>query len=104
MESDLEIWDPKGPAPAKTLEINRVAYTLFPEELTELRKEIQHHPDLLLILHTQSDKDVYIQLAEIAAHCGIVLDGDYTQQDILKLCKLLTNNLMAKRVIVVNPP
>ena len=75
----------------------------FPEPLNQLRQEIDHHPDLLTILSIQSDKDVYIQISEIAAYCDIVLDGTYTRDDIVQLCELCVKRLQAKRTIMVLP-
>lgn len=75
----------------------------FPEDLNTLRQEIDNHPDLLVILSVQQDKDVYIQLAEIAAYCGIVLDGTYTRADLIKLCGIMVNHLQAKRIKIIMP-
>lgn len=75
----------------------------FPEPLNELRQEIDHHPDLLVLLAAQTDKDVYIQISEIAAYCDIVLDGTYTREDIIELCDLCCKRLREKRAIVVLP-
>jgi len=76
----------------------------FPEELNALRQEIDHHPDLKTILAGQADKDVYIQIAEIAAYCGIVLDGLYTREDLIGLCGKMVQHLQSKRAIIVLPP
>ena len=73
----------------------------FPEELIALRQEIDHHPDLLTILAGQADKDVYVQIAEIAAYCGIVLDGMYTRDDIIGLCDKCIKALQAKRISII---
>ena len=75
----------------------------FPEPLNQLRQEIDHHPDLLTILSIQQDKDVYIQISEIAAYCDIVLDGTYTRDDIVALCELCVKRLQDKRTIMVLP-
>ncbi len=76
---------------------------MFPEPLIALREEITKHPDLMVILATQQDKDVYIQISEIAAYCGIVLDGMYTREDIIGLCDKLVKQLQSKRCIIVLP-
>lgn len=86
------------------LNLKNPAYEFFPEELTDLHKEIQHHPNLLQILHDQADKDVYIQILEIAAYCKILVAGTYTRDDMLNLCKMLTTKLMSMRTIIVIPP
>lgn len=80
---------------------SRLQYEMFPEELIQLRVEIDHHPDLLAILHAQADKDVYIQICEIAAYCEIALDGTYTRDDIIRLCKICLDKLISKRTLIV---
>lgn len=80
---------------------SKLQHEMFPEELIQLRVEIDHHPDLLAILHAQADKDVYIQICEIAAYCEIVLDGTYTRDDIIKLCEICLKKLMSKRTLTV---
>lgn len=74
---------------------------MFPEPINALRQEIDAHPELLAILACQADKDVYIQLAEIAAYCGIVLDGLYTRDDLIGLCDKMVNVLKSKRVAII---
>lgn len=78
-------------------------YVYFPEEQIALVQEIQNHPDLLTILAVQQD-DPHLHIAEIAAYCGIVLDGTYTPDDINKLCDIMTRKLQSKRAIIVLPP
>lgn len=97
-------WDPHASPPIpKTLELKNPAYEYFPQELIDLRIEIQKHPILLKILHDQAEKDIYIQLMEIATHCGILVAGDYTQEDMLGLCRVMTNKLMSMRTIIILP-
>lgn len=80
---------------------SKLQYEMFPEELIQLRVEIDNHPDLLAILHGQADKDVYIQICEIAAYCEIVVEGTYTRADIIGLCKICLDKLMSKRTLIV---
>lgn len=80
---------------------SKLQFEMFPEELIQLRVEIDHHPDLRVILATQADKDVYIQISEIAAYCGIVLDGTYTRDDVINLCGLCLKKLISKRTLIV---
>lgn len=75
----------------------------FPEELNQLRVEINHHPQLLTILHAQHDKDVYIQICEIAAYCNILVDGTFTHADIVELCDMCRKKLQSMRTILVLP-
>lgn len=75
----------------------------FPESLQALTQEIYSHPKLLLILHNQPDKDVYMQLCEIAAYCDIVLEGDYSRDAVVKLAEKLTWELKKKNSILILP-
>ena len=83
--------------PSEKLDLKNPKYELMEQELQELNQEVAFHPDLQELLAQQSVKDVYIQLAEIASFCGVVLDGEYTKQDILQLCTLLTKKLYERR-------
>lgn len=101
---DPIIWNPrKEPERARTLNLKNPIIEMFPEELTDLHKEIHHHPKLLALLHGQPDKDVYIQILEIAAYCDIFVMGTYTRDDMLELCKKLTRKLQSSRTLVVVP-
>jgi hypothetical protein len=75
----------------------------FEQELIDLRKEIANHPDLMTILAVQSDTDIYVHIAEIAAYCQMVLDGTYSKEDVLKLCTIMTERLRNRRAIIVQP-
>lgn len=78
-------------------------YEFFPEALTALRVEIDNHPALLKILAAQEDKDVYIQISEIAAYCGIILEGVYTRDDVIRLADKLVWELKKKSSILILP-
>jgi hypothetical protein len=98
---------PRGSEQAKygeSLNLKNPAYDYFPQELIDLRLEIQKHPPLLKVMAEQEDKDVYIQILEIAAYCKILVAGEYTKDDMLELCKMLTQKLMSMRTIIVIPP
>ena len=79
----------------------KLKYELFPEPLNQLRIEIENHPDLLAILAVQQDKDVYMQICEISAYCGVVLSGDYTREDIIGVCQTCLDKLVSKRTLVI---
>ena len=77
---------------------------LFPQQLLELRQEASNPAHLELHKRLDgTDTDVYVQLAEIAAYCDIILDGNYTQGDVLQLCELLTKKLYQKRTQLILP-
>ncbi len=96
--------NPPQAKPGDTLNLKNPAFDYFPEELIDLRREIQNHPPLLKLLAEQEDKDVYIQILEIAAYCKILVAGEYTRDDMLNLCKMLTQKLMSMRTLVIIPP
>lgn len=73
----------------------------FEKELIDLRREIANHPDLLVILAGQTNTDIYVHIAEIAAYCDMVLDGTYSMEDVLKLCVIMTERLINRRTIIV---
>lgn len=81
----------------------RLAIELFPQEILDLHTEVRKHPDLLQKLYDQDNKDVYIQLLEIATHLNIYVEGTFTREDILALCKMLTAKLYERRSIIVMP-
>ena len=78
-------------------------YEFFPESLQALRVEIDNHPKLLKLLHDQPDKDVYMQICEIAAYCDIVLEGDYTKDDMIRLADKLVWKLKSKNSGIILP-
>lgn len=73
----------------------------FPDEIIDLHTEVRKHPTLMKLLHDQENKDVYIQLLEIASYCGIVVSGDYSHSQILKLCENMTKQLYVRRTGIV---
>jgi len=75
----------------------------FPQQVLDLHTEVRKHPDLLQKLHDQENKDVYIQILEVATHCGIFVAGTYTRDDMLNLCEMLTKKLYSMRSIIVLP-
>jgi hypothetical protein len=81
----------------------RYILQFFPESLQELRVEIAYHQVLQQRLHDQEDKDIYIQLSEIAAHCGMLLEGTYTRADVLELVDVMIQKLKAMRTPLVLP-
>lgn len=76
---------------------------VFPQQVLDLHTEVRKHPDLMKKLHDQENKDVYIQILEIATHCEIAVAGTFTHQDMLDLCTMLTKKLYSMRSIIVLP-
>ena len=79
------------------LDLKNPVYELYEQELQDLNQEVTFHPDLQEILRQQTEKDFYVQLADIALFCGVVLEGDYTKSDVLRLCTILTKKLYERR-------
>lgn len=73
----------------------------FPQEITDLNEEIVHHPQLMEFLAKHHASQIEMKFAEIAAYCGIVLDGEYTEEDMIPLAKLLRNKLLSKRTCII---
>jgi hypothetical protein len=75
----------------------------FPPALIALNEEVLNHERLKYNLSVQEDQDVYIRIAEVAAYAGVVLDGTYTQEDIIKLADMLVQRLRAMRATIIVP-
>jgi hypothetical protein len=80
---------------------SRLVFEKFPQEILDLHTEVRKHPPLLRLLHDQDNKDVYIQLLEIATYCDILVIGDFTHAEILALCTKMTRKLIEMRTSIV---
>lgn len=69
----------------------------FPEERIRLQQELIHHPELCEFLAKHPANEFEIRLSEIAAYCEVILDGYYSQEELNKLCDILTRRLIQKR-------
>lgn len=67
-----------------------------PPSIIELRNELPYHATL----YSRASKgaDFSECLAEIAADCDIVLDGEYTPGDIAKICEICVDVLRSRRL------
>ena len=79
----------------------RIQLEIFPQQVLDLHTEVRKHPDLMRKLHEQENKDVYIQILEVATHCEVLVVGTFTHQDMLDLCEKLTKKLYSMRSIIV---
>lgn len=77
--------------------------TYFEPELLALQEEVANpaHTPLQLLLGKVAHQELYMVLAEVATYCGIILDGMYTNADIIKLCEVLTRKLYEKRTSLI---
>jgi hypothetical protein len=78
-----------------------LSVTYFPQSMIVLDQECQKHPDLVILLAAQTSPEIEDRIAEIAAYCGVLLDGMYTPEDIDKLCDMLITRLQKKRMIIL---
>lgn len=62
-----------------------------------LDREIPKHPELVDLLQNHPVNEFEIRLAEVAAYCDILLDGDYTGADLDGICDACVKVLVAKR-------
>ena len=78
----------------------KIILEFFPEEYIALQRELATglHPVLETRLSRISVEEIDFKLAAIAQYCDIVLDGEYSLEDRMKLCALLTKKLIDKRV------
>jgi hypothetical protein len=81
----------------------KLALEMFPNQIIDLHTEVRKHPRLMQILHDQDNKDVYIQLLEIATYCDILAVGDFTRDQILDLCVQMTRKLYSMRSSIIIP-
>lgn len=67
-----------------------------------LNKEVKEHPALSALLSNYHPNDFHGMLGEIAAYCGIVIDGYYTDNELNQLCDILHTALSRSRKIIVH--
>lgn len=89
--------------PDTIIKNGKITFQYFPQQLQELNEEVGYHQRLMERLKEQENKDIYITINEIAAYCGIILDGMYDEQDILGLCSLCRSKLYHMRTSIVIP-
>ncbi len=73
----------------------------FPQNYQDLNREIVNHPKLLELLQKHPPNEFELRLAEIAAYCDVVLDGQYFPSELDKLAGILVKKLVEKRVPII---
>lgn len=81
-----------------------IVHQYFPQEFLDLQQELIHHPDLQEKLANHPSSELEMRLAEIASHCEILLDDTYNEEDLKRLCKILTKRLYESRTSLILPP
>lgn len=78
----------------------------FSDQRLELQKELAHqdHEELWHLISKHPPQEFELRLAEIASYCEVILDGYYSQEELDKICTILTDKLRKKRraLIVVS--
>lgn len=75
----------------------------FNDARIALDREIKHHPELVAHLNNHLAEEFELRLLEIATYCEVVLNGDYTQQDLDEVCDILHKRLVFKRTKLMFP-
>ena len=75
----------------------------FDQRALDFNSEVMKHPELMKLLANHDDPAV--KLAEVAAYCGVILEGAYSEEDCNIICERLTQLLVKRRVgdLVVTP-
>jgi len=72
---------------------NHIEY--FPDGMIALQAELStgYHSSLMLKLSQFPSKETEMRIACIAAHCHVLLEGTYDQNDLDKVCAVLAGRL-----------
>jgi hypothetical protein len=81
--------------------MGRVNLVYFSPVRQALNAEIASHAGLQEYLKKHPTTEFEVRLAEIARYCGVMLDGEYDQQDIDNICGLCLEELRKKSTIVL---
>jgi len=77
-------------------------HEMFPPVFLALQEEIQKHQALLVnLLQLPKDCGMEMKLGEVAAFCGIILDGDYNEKEIIELCEECVKRLKQARAELI---
>lgn len=77
---------------------------MFPEEITQLAQEINRHPNLKKILEANQHAGFSYLFGVVGEYCGMVLDGVYSHDDIVKLAGVMVEKLKDIGAIEVKEP
>ena len=75
---------------------------MFPPVFLALQEEIQNHQALLAnLLQLPKDSSMEMKLGEVAAFCGIILDGFYDEEQVIEICEECIKRLRQARVELI---
>lgn len=66
-----------------------------------LNEEVPKHPALVEHLSKHPSNEFEVRLAEIARFAGVMLDGEYTVQDIDNICELCLGELKKRSTQII---
>lgn len=77
----------------------KYVFELFPQEYIDLNIELatQNHPKIQAIVAGYPPDEIDIKLAQIASYCEVMLDGDYSLENRIQLCRILKEKLILLR-------
>jgi hypothetical protein len=73
------------------------------EEHIALNREVNLHPELVKLLLTYAPDDEGGIMGEIAAYCGIAMEGAYNQMELNQVRGICLQNLQGLRNIKLKP-
>jgi heptaprenylglyceryl phosphate synthase len=77
-------------------------YEEYSEHQIALMREVKYHTVLQRqIVEAGGINDMEVALPEIAAYCGIIVDGYYIQEELEKLYSILTHKLRDMRMEII---
>jgi hypothetical protein len=86
------LWDPKK-------------FEMFSEARIAIMKKTKEHPPLnTLLLQYDPANDWPAMIGEIAAYCGVVLDGYYSQADLAGLEDMIYQKLSEASMVLGSTP
>lgn len=76
---------------------------MFAQEFIDLQRELLNpaHESLVNEIAKLRADDFELKMSAIASDVGVILDGDYTEEDMRKLAPILTQKLVSKRTGIV---
>lgn len=89
----------KPPEQFKTWGNGKIVFELFPQEYIDLQIELMRddHQKICDIVAQFGVDDIDMKLAQIASYCEVMLDGVYTLENRIELCKILKERLILLR-------
>ncbi len=71
------------------------------KEFDDLRFELRHHP--VILADAEKTANIYAFVERVATHCDIMVDGSYTNEQVLTLASKLTDKLYTMRTRIILP-